>query len=124
MTFTLDGDPAGAAERIVHALLGVWASDEGRMMMQSLLRSALNDDKSLSIYREYMFDTVLLPIVSAIATDHEALRASLLASQVIGLAFIRYAAEVEPLATAEVDLVVAAIAPTLQRYLTGQLDGV
>jgi hypothetical protein len=33
----------------------------------------------------------------------------------------RYVAEFEPLCSADVETVVAAVAPTLQRYLTGDL---
>jgi AcrR family transcriptional regulator len=117
----VDGDPAAAGERIVRVLLGVWATDEGRALMQSLLRSAVTDDELLALLREFMFETVVLPIATAVATDNVPLRANLPASQVIGLAFIRHVAEVEPLASAEIETVVSAVAPTLQRYLTGEL---
>jgi predicted metal-binding protein len=35
---------------------------------------------------------------------------------------VRYVLRLEPLASADHDTVVAAIAPNLQRYLTGDLD--
>ena len=43
-------------------------------------------------------------------------------SQLVGLGMVRYVLKLEPLASAEHAVVVAAIAPTLQRYLTGALD--
>lgn len=121
VTIVRDGAPSEAGERIARTLLGFWSNDTVRATMESLLRSALTDDESLETYREFMFDTVVLPLVSAIAPDHVPLRAGLLASQIIGLTFVRYLAEVEPLASADVETVVAAVAPTLQRYLTGDL---
>jgi hypothetical protein len=48
-------------------------------------------------------------------------RASLVASQIVGLGFTRYVLALEPIASATTDDLVAAIAPTLQRYLTGDL---
>jgi hypothetical protein len=45
----------------------------------------------------------------------------LIASQLSGLATTRYVLGLEPMADASVDVVVAAVGPTLQRYLTGQL---
>jgi hypothetical protein len=42
-------------------------------------------------------------------------------SQFIGLAMMRYIARIEPLASASVEQLVAAIGPTMQRYLTGDL---
>jgi len=40
---------------------------------------------------------------------------------VAGLGMVRYVIRLEPLASADHDTVIAAIAPNLQRYLTGDL---
>src|SRR6266851_1596237 len=48
-------------------------------------------------------------------------RAALVASQVLGLALTRYVLGLEPLAAASQDDLAAAIGPTLERYLTGQI---
>jgi AcrR family transcriptional regulator len=116
------GPPGEAGERIVRQLLAVWGTERGQALMQSLLRSALTDDHVLRMLREFMLETVLSPIVSELAPDRQQLRATLLASQVVGLALVRHVARVEPLASADADTVVVAIAPTLQRYLTEPLD--
>ena len=41
--------------------------------------------------------------------------------ELVGLGMVRYVLELEPLASADHPTVVAAIAPTMQRYLTGSL---
>jgi hypothetical protein len=51
-------------------------------------------------------------------------RAALVATQIAGLAMIRYVLKVEPVASAPAERLVAAIGPTVQRYLTGDLAGV
>jgi AcrR family transcriptional regulator len=117
----VEGDPAGAGERIVRMLLHIWGTDQGRSMMQSLLRSALTDDDVLRMLRQFMVETVVAPLVLQLAPDHHRLRAGLLASQVMGLAMVRYIARIEPLSSAAPETVVAAVAPTLQHYLTGDL---
>lgn len=117
----LGGDARQAGERLARALLDIWSTPHGGAAMRSLLRSALTDEHVLRMMREFVFTTLLTPVVSAVAPDRAELRATLLASQVVGLAMVRYVAEVEPLASAETDAVVAAVAPTLQRYLTGDL---
>lgn len=48
-------------------------------------------------------------------------RAALVASQVLGLALTRYVLELEPLVTADTGDLAAAIGPTLERYLAGDL---
>ena len=55
--------------------------------------------------------------------DRPDLRAALVASQIVGLGMVRYVLRLEPLASADHPTVIAAVAPTLQRYLTGPLDG-
>ena len=117
----VEGDPDHAGERLVRKLLDVWGTPHGQAMMQSMLRSALTDDQVLRTLREFMVENVLSPIVSAVAPDQPQMRAGLLASQVIGLAIVRQVAGVEPLASADANAVAAAVAPTLQRYLSGDL---
>jgi hypothetical protein len=49
------------------------------------------------------------------------LRSGLIAAQLVGLAFMRFVWKIEPLASLDDDAVVAAIAPTIQRYLDGDV---
>lgn len=60
------------------------------------------------------------------ATDIGSLNArlcpTLVASQLIGLFMLRYIIKVEPLASASVEEVVAAVAPTVQCYPTAELN--
>lgn len=116
-----DGDRGGAGERMLRRLLALWATEHGAETMQSLLRSALADEQIMRMLREFIVETVLSVIVSELSPDRHRLRAALLGSQVIGLALARHVARIEPLASADHDTVVAAVAPTLQRYLTGDL---
>jgi Tetracyclin repressor-like, C-terminal domain len=62
------------------------------------------------------------PSAQALSEDERALRSSLIAAQLMGLAFMRFIWKIEPLATMVDDDVVAAIAPTIQRYLDGDVD--
>jgi hypothetical protein len=50
-------------------------------------------------------------------------RVVLAGSQLVGLAVLRLVLHVEPLASATREELVATYAPTVQRYLTGDLDG-
>ena len=45
----------------------------------------------------------------------------LVASQMIGLIMCRYVLRIEPLASMDSEVLVATYAPTIQRYLTGEL---
>ena len=60
-------------------------------------------------------------VAAALGTPDAELRAALVGSQLVGLGVLRYLVRVEPLASAGADAVVAAVAPTIQRYLTGEV---
>jgi hypothetical protein len=68
--------------------------------------------------REFVQRQVLGRIARALELDQPQLRATLAASQLIGLAMLRYVVKVEPLASARTDEVVAWLGPTVQHYLT------
>src|SRR5713101_7357649 len=68
--------------------------------------------------REFVTREVLGRLAHALELDQPQLRAALVASQLVGLAMLRYVVRVEPLASARADDVVAWLGPTLQRYLT------
>ena len=61
------------------------------------------------------------PSAQALSEDERLLRSSLIASQLMGLAFVRFIWKIEPLASLADDDVVSAIAPTIQRYLDGDV---
>jgi hypothetical protein len=61
-------------------------------------------------------------VVHALGTPDAQLRANLVLSQLFGLAMARYIIKVEPIASMSPAEVVAAVGPTIQRYITGDLD--
>jgi AcrR family transcriptional regulator len=111
----------GAA--VVRMALHVW---DGPMRPAglALLRSAVSNEWTAKLLREFLVSRVLRKVVSTLGYDPDvrAARASLVASQLIGLVMTRYVLRLEPLASASHDSIVAAIGPTVQRYLTGDVD--
>ena len=59
--------------------------------------------------------------MTRLGSDRPRLRADLVAAQLIGLGTARYVIGLESLAGTSSETVVACVAPTLQRYLTGEL---
>lgn len=116
----LEGDPKQAAERILRTFLAVW-DDNGGGALAALMRSVASHAEAARMMREFVGRAVFGRIASAVAPDRPELRAALCGTQILGLGMIRYVIRLEPLASADHDTVVAAIAPNLQRYLTGGL---
>jgi AcrR family transcriptional regulator len=113
----------GIGERIVRTFLGVWDSPAGSTAA-ALLRSGLQHDWSARMIRELLVSQILRRAIKELDLDPALApkRASLVASQMIGLAMARYILKLEPLASMPADEIVDAVAPTIQRYLAGPLD--
>lgn len=109
------------ADRVGDALaehfLERWERDEALLI---LLRAGVTNDAVAERMRT-IFAAQLAPVIAkAIGDPQQApVRASLAASQVLGMALCRYVLAFAPLADMTRQEVVDWIGPTLQRYLTG-----
>jgi AcrR family transcriptional regulator len=115
------GDPEHLGERIVGRFLTIWDHTGGGRRLAALVRSVATHEIAARMIRQFV-GMFVRRVVSSVAPDRIELRTALCASQLVGLGMVRYVLELEPLASADHPTVVAAIAPTLQRYLTGPLD--
>jgi len=107
----------GLGGRLVRFFLETWESPAGSPLL-ALIRSVVASESAASMMREFVSREVLARVAEALELDQPQLRASLAASQLIGLAMLRYVIEVEPLASASPRRVADWIGPTLQRYFT------
>ncbi|NJC69834.1 TetR/AcrR family transcriptional regulator [Planosporangium thailandense] len=119
----VSGGLAGIGERLVRMFLTVWDSPAGTSAA-ALVRSAVSHDWSARMLREFITTQILRRVIAKLDLDptEAPLRASLVASQLMGLIMARYIIKLEPLATAPRETLVATVGPTIQRYLSGPLD--
>ena len=117
----LAGPRDQVGERLVRLFLAVWESEQTRAPIIALIRSAASNEQAAVMLREFVSEALVGRVAAALDVPDALLRPPLVASQVIGLAFMRYVIKLEPLASADPERLVAAIAPTVQRYLTGDL---
>lgn len=102
-------------------LLPLWDSQSGTGLIAAL-RSMLTGTE-VPLARSFFRDIVVAELAHRV--DEPAgtgvLRAEFAASQLMGIVVARYIIGLEPLASLPAEQIVAIIAPTLQRYLTGDL---
>ncbi|MGB3438515.1 MAG: TetR family transcriptional regulator [Actinophytocola sp.] len=103
-------------ERVVRLFLGLWSAPETRQSFLALVRSVAGNEQIASLMRQFLEHAVVGPVSAAL--DLPPLRLTGAASQAFGLAMARYVIQVEPLASATDDEVVALVAPVLQYYFT------
>jgi AcrR family transcriptional regulator len=115
------GDRSTIGLRVAAFVLALLESDEGRSRITGLVRAAAAEPEAARMVRELVTQRVFKPLTETLGVEDAPLRASLVGSQVIGLTMARYVVQVEPLASAPVDAVVEAVAPTFQRYLVEDL---
>ena len=110
----------GLGERMARRMLTVW--DENRPALVALVASASGHAGAAMALREFVLSEIVGRIAGVLDGPDASLRANLVASQVVGLIAARYIARVEPLASLDREAVVPLVAPTLQRYLDGDLS--
>jgi AcrR family transcriptional regulator len=108
-------------ETVVRAFLEAWEPPEQRLRLTAVLRSAMTNEAAMRILRHLLAREVFAPMTETLGLPDGSVRATLVGSQLVGLALMRFVGGVEPLASASVDQLVAAVGPTVQRYLTGDL---
>ena len=114
-------DPGEVGATVVRAFLAAWEPLESRQRLVAMVRSAMTNEAAQAMVREYLVRRIFGPITQVLGVPDAELRANLVGSQFIGLAMMRYITCIEPLASASVDELVAAVGPTVQRYLTGEI---
>lgn len=121
------GDPAKLGERLVTTFISMFESPVTAPAFEALLRGAFANRLSGKLIREFFAVQIIRRVVRELDAVIDAaelpLRANLAASQLLGLAATRYILKFEPIATVPRETVIAAVAPTLQRYLTGDIAG-
>ncbi|PWV75452.1 DNA-binding transcriptional regulator, AcrR family [Prauserella marina] len=116
---TRDG-PHNMGENIVRTFVTRWDGAGGEFFV-ALIRSVTTHPEALHTLKSVLINRIFGAVAEATGSDQPNLRASLCATQIIGLGMARYVAGLEPVASADVETLVPAIAPTLQRYLTGDI---
>jgi AcrR family transcriptional regulator len=113
--------PSEIGERIVRMLGVIWSDPELPVTLTGLVRTAATNEQGAAMLREFIRHAVLGRIAQALPVPDADLRAALVGSQIFGLLMARLVLRLEPIASMPVEHLVRAVAPTLQRYLTGEI---
>lgn len=113
----LRGPRDGAGERVVRFVLEGFERPDVRKRGIMLLRTVIGSRLASPLVTGFLVREMLPRIAGALDAEDAELRASLAASQIVGMIVARYVVRVPGIADASVDELVTRIGPTLQRYL-------
>ncbi|BBY67267.1 TetR/AcrR family transcriptional regulator [Mycolicibacterium helvum] len=102
-------------------LLPLWDSEMGAALIATIRSLLAGSD--VSLIRSFLQEIITAEVAPRIdkPLGSGRLRVQFVASQLVGVVMARYIIGLEPFASLPAERVAATIAPTLQRYLTGDL---
>ncbi|MEU6488053.1 TetR family transcriptional regulator [Streptomyces sp. NPDC046887] len=110
--------PEGVGERLARFFLALWEDPAARAPLLAVLRSAMTNEAAAKVLRGFLLRRLLERVAGELDVPDPRFRAELAASHMVGIAVLRYVIQVEPMASADPERIIALVAPTLQRYLT------
>jgi len=113
--------PGQLGEQLVRQMLANWQNPDHAQLLRAIVQIAGNEPATREKLRSIVEHSMMGPSAQALSEDERRLRSGLIASQLMGLAFMRFIWKIEPIASMADDDVVGAIAPTIQRYLDGDV---
>ncbi|TGZ16428.1 TetR family transcriptional regulator [Streptomyces sp. S816] len=116
---TLAEGPADAVgERLARFVFGVWENPATRAPLLAILRSAVTNETAAAVFRRLVAAQLVRRVAARLDLPDAELRAELAAAQLVGTALMRYVLKLEPLASADVEEIIARVSPVVQKHLT------
>ncbi|MEO7005768.1 MAG: TetR family transcriptional regulator [Terrimesophilobacter sp.] len=119
----LAGPREDYGRNVVSHVLAALATPAAQRRAAGILRSVVGNRLVGGIVKEFLVREVFLKIAHELRTDDAELRATLAASQVLGLVITRYVLKVEPVASTPAAEIVARVGPVIQWHLVGYGQG-
>ncbi|MGW1720340.1 TetR/AcrR family transcriptional regulator [Streptomyces sp. NPDC002156] len=114
-----EGPLDGVGERLARFFFGVWENPATRKALLAIVRSAVNNEAAAGVFRRLISTQLLRRVAAQLDLPDAELRAELAAAQLVGIAMLRYVIKVEPLASADPEVIIARVAPAIQAHLAG-----
>lgn len=112
---------AEMGKQLLRNVMDNWTDDEIGPVLRAVVLTAAHETKTREKLR-LIVERGLIGESTLGANEEERLRrSSLISSQLIGFALLRYIWKIEPIASMSEEQVLAAVAPNVQRYVDGDI---
>ncbi len=106
---------------LVRRMLENWENPAHTSVLRAILQFAGNEPSVREKLRRSLTLQHMGPSEQALPEPQRLVRSSLVASQMLGLAFMRFVWKIEPITSMSVDDLVTMVGPTIQRYIDDDL---
>ncbi len=113
--------PRELGRQLVSTVLNSWADEDVGPTLRAVLLTAAHEAKTRDKLRVIVERSLIGESTLGADEADRVKRSGLIASQLIGLAMMRYVWKIEPIASMTEDEVLAAVAPNVQRYVDGDI---
>jgi hypothetical protein len=111
-----------AAADLLTLMLSAWADDETGPTLRAVLQTAAHEESTREKLRKIV-ESSLMGVSHLGVDEHDRkVRSGLIASQLMGLAMMRYVWHIQPVASMSDEELIAAVTPNLQHYINGDLS--
>jgi hypothetical protein len=100
-------------------MVSVLDDPDTRRPLVALLRAAVTEPEAAELIRRVLTERMLLPMAERVGGARPELRASLVASQLVGVTVVRHVVGLGPLAGASREQLIRALEPVFEHYLRG-----
>jgi AcrR family transcriptional regulator len=108
-----------AAANAARLMVSVLDNPDTRRPFLALLRAAVAEPEAATLIRKVITVRLLEPMAQRLGGERPELRASLVASQLVGILLVRHVVGIQPLADASREELIRALEPVFEHYLHG-----
>lgn len=117
------GGRPGVGRRLAQFIAALSTAPASQETVTALVRAAASEKQAAALMHEVVNQRLLIPLILRLGSDHPERRASLVASQIVGLITAMHIIGLDPLADAPTELLATSLAPVFDHYLAAGLDG-
>lgn len=121
-TLSVAADHSGdEGSALLRQVLQIWTVPLIRQQFVAMLRTGMSHDHAREVLRDVLTQQLVGRLAQRLEGPDAEFRAALVATQVAGLALARFIVGIEAIAQRSDEDIVAAVGPTLTRYLHGDI---
>lgn len=113
-----DGDRDEIGARLTRVFFTAWEQPDSRAPLLAILRGAATHDESATLVGQFIQGQLYPQMAKLLRGSDTELRIDLAMGQLLGIAYLRHVLQVEPIASAPVDELIARVTPIVTAHLT------